>query len=257
MDNEKLIALVKENSVLYDLKHPKYLNAQFKDRIWNNIGEKLQMSGAICKARWSNIRDNYRKSKKRRMIKSGQAAIKAKKYKFEEQLGFLVPYMEERTTYSNVVENDSQTLPVHNCTDDDQNLLIEDNNEANVEINMYEDTVNSSNYDTTEIPISIDKTQKIIHYQIKNKPNTNTESASSVLMKFILQKNEGPSPPEQIHVVDAFLSALAPTLKSFSPYYLNIVKSKIFSIVQEAELDILTQKIITPLSSSTSTSNTP
>ena len=42
MDDETLIVLVEENSVLYDLKHPKYINTQFKERIWKNIGEQLK-----------------------------------------------------------------------------------------------------------------------------------------------------------------------------------------------------------------------
>lgn len=42
---------------------------------------------------------------------------------------------------------------------------------------------------------------------------------------------------QTIHPVDAFLNGLAPTLKNLSPYSLNIAKSRIFSIVQEMELN--------------------
>ncbi|KAL1516271.1 hypothetical protein ABEB36_000190 [Hypothenemus hampei] len=205
-----------------------YFNSPVAAVPWQN--NKYIFFNVVCKARWNNIRDNYRRSKKRRMTKSGQAAVKAKKYKYEEQLGFLVPYMEERTTHSNVVASDNQTLSVNSDTDVYQSQLIAGNNEA----------------DTGKFGKDVKKNKS---------NNTNTESASSVLMKYILEKNKSPSRPDQIHNIDAFLSSLAPTLKNFSPYYQNIAKSKIFSIVQNMELDILSQRITTPSSSSISTSD--
>lgn len=59
-------------------------------------------------------------------------------------------------------------------------------------------------------------------------------------MKYIMQKRENDiANTTQTHSVDAFLAGLSPTLKSFTPYYLNIVKSKIFSIVQEYEMQMI------------------
>jgi len=57
--------------------------------------------GKICKARWNNIRDNYRKSIKKT---SGQAAKKLKKYKFDDQLQFLKPHLQERETMGNIAD---------------------------------------------------------------------------------------------------------------------------------------------------------
>ncbi|XP_030767181.1 uncharacterized protein LOC115890955 [Sitophilus oryzae] len=166
-DDEKLFVLVEENSVLYDLKHPKYINTQFKEKIWKNIGEQLKQSGADCKARWSNIRDNYRKSKKRRMTKSGRAAVKTKKYKYEDQLGFLLPYMEERATYSNVSENGTQTIPDESDTqtfaneddiDDNQNQVTADHAETREEFDDTKNSVNNSDDDPFKTPTLTDKT---------------------------------------------------------------------------------------------------
>ncbi|KAL1516272.1 hypothetical protein ABEB36_000191 [Hypothenemus hampei] len=95
------------------------------------------------------------------MTKSGQAAVKAKKYKYEEQLGFLVPYMEERITHSNVVASDNQTLSVNSDTDVYQSQLIAGNNEADTGVNEFEDTINSNNDGPAEIPTSIDTTPKV------------------------------------------------------------------------------------------------
>ncbi|KAL5237445.1 hypothetical protein ACI65C_004855 [Semiaphis heraclei] len=66
------------------------------------------------------------------------------------------------------------------------------------------------------------------------------DSASTTLMKYIMQKKENNiSNVTQNNPVDAFLAGLSPTLKTFTPYYLNLVKSKIFSIVQEYEMKMI------------------
>lgn len=42
--------------------------------------------------------------------------------------------------------------------------------------------------------------------------------------------------------VDAFLLSIGATLKTFSPYHLNVAKSKIFAVVQEHDLQQIVQK---------------
>jgi len=59
-------------------------------------------TGGNCKARWNNIRDNFRKSLSKRRTTSGQAVKKVKPYRFESQLQFLLEYMEERETKGNI-----------------------------------------------------------------------------------------------------------------------------------------------------------
>ncbi|XP_072761189.1 uncharacterized protein [Anoplolepis gracilipes] len=159
MDDEKLIEYVRECEEIYNLFHPQYLNGTLKDKKWSEISNKLEQVFAACKARWNNIRDNFRKSMKKRVTKSGQAAPKNKKYKYEDQLSFLLPFMKERDTLSNL---------------------------DNVEKNPGDESDHSEN-DTEEI--------------------------------------------------DVFLTGLAPTLKSLTPYYLNIAKSRIFNIIQEIEIN--------------------
>lgn len=45
MDDELLIELVRERQILYNLKDPKYLNADWKGRIWQEIGLKMNVDG--------------------------------------------------------------------------------------------------------------------------------------------------------------------------------------------------------------------
>lgn len=58
----------------------------------------------VCKARWANIRDNFRKSLKKQKTKNDQQATKEKLYKYSEQLSFLKKFFEERETKTNIDE---------------------------------------------------------------------------------------------------------------------------------------------------------
>ena len=42
---EKLIELVREHRVLYDLSHEDYKNIYKKDKVWNEIGEEIGEDG--------------------------------------------------------------------------------------------------------------------------------------------------------------------------------------------------------------------
>ncbi|KAF2904552.1 hypothetical protein ILUMI_01622 [Ignelater luminosus] len=69
------------------------------------------------------------------------------------------------------------------------------------------------------------------------------ESASFTLMKYIPSKNvnQGSAPPAT-HPVDAFLNGIAPTFKTLNPYFLNLPKSEIFTIVQKYEMHMFMQQ---------------
>jgi hypothetical protein len=57
-----------------------------------------------------------------------------------------------------------------------------------------------------------------------------TETASSVLMKYIIVNNKKQS--DYKHPIDAFLEGLDPSLKNLPPYYQHLAKG-IFSVVHE------------------------
>lgn len=57
--------------------------------------------------------------------------------------------------------------------------------------------------------------------------------------------------------VDAFLLSIGATLKKFSPYHLNLAKSKIFHIVQEHDLQQIVEKRQGRLDCDVSTSSEP
>ncbi|XP_071653243.1 uncharacterized protein [Temnothorax longispinosus] len=119
-------------------------------------------SVAACKTRWSNIRDNFRKSLKRRVTKSGQAASKIIKYKFEEELQFLLPYLKERETISNVIDEENET--------EDEELLRKEeffennNNQQSTSRQQSDDSEVSSNV-ANQKPVNSQFIQQILFLQ--------------------------------------------------------------------------------------------
>lgn len=55
-----------------------------------------------CKKSWGSIRDQFRKTLNKRKTKSGQAAENNRKYKYEDIISFLVPYLGEKEGLTNV-----------------------------------------------------------------------------------------------------------------------------------------------------------
>lgn len=79
----------------------------------------------VCKKTWANLRDSFRRAlKRRRETKSGQTVSKIRKWKFEDEMSFLLPFMQERDTCGNLKDVSD---------DDNENERNEDN------INEYDD----------------------------------------------------------------------------------------------------------------------
>ncbi|XP_029662784.1 bromodomain-containing protein DDB_G0270170-like [Formica exsecta] len=260
MDDEKLIEYVRDYEKFYNLAHSQYLNGNYKDKKWAEIAKKLEQPVAACKARWNNIRDNFRKSLKKRITKSGQAAVKFKKYKYEDQLSFLVPFMKEIETKSNL--NKAEKI-LDNENDEDQ-YNDDDNDDSEEEPVKNVENLNQNIDDVTISNLSSSSSSSLKFYKERKVESTKSkfkspETASATLMKYMLERNEKKS-QRVIHPVDAFLAGLAPTLKSLSSYHLNIAKSKFFNIVQEIEMDQIThmqQKYATPPETSSFISSSP
>ena len=45
MNDEKLIELVRNYPVLYDLSNPKYMDTDFKNTLWSKIGAEMKTTG--------------------------------------------------------------------------------------------------------------------------------------------------------------------------------------------------------------------
>ncbi|KAL0859678.1 hypothetical protein ABMA27_010794 [Loxostege sticticalis] len=88
----KLIKLVKENPILYNTKHPKYMDFDSREVIWQKIGDSLGRPGLVCKSRWINMRDQMRRKFKERLKNPTQRVYY---YKYEEELSFMTAYFKD------------------------------------------------------------------------------------------------------------------------------------------------------------------
>ncbi|XP_073958981.1 uncharacterized protein [Choristoneura fumiferana] len=91
----KLLALVKENSILYNTKHPRYLDFDAREVVWQKIGDALNRSDQVCKARWINIRDMMRRKIRERLRNPSHRSYN---YKYEEEMSFMIPYFKDSSS---------------------------------------------------------------------------------------------------------------------------------------------------------------
>lgn len=191
-------------------------------------------------------------------------------------MSFLLPFMQERETCTNlkdVSDDDNENEPnenVYNDTNndredvrndrrDDQNDDRRDDGNDDREDNQNDDKDDGKDDDIVEELHAEDEKKKkqkenyrksLATNKTKTKGNrcqTQPESASVILMKYILDKktksqitpNNSSTQPSAI---DTFFSSIAATVKNFSPSYQNIAKSQIFSIITDLEMKQITQE---------------
>ncbi|XP_017777076.1 PREDICTED: uncharacterized protein LOC108563043 [Nicrophorus vespilloides] len=186
MDTKKLIELVKAHPCLYDQSFPKFFDTEHKEHLWKQISREMGDSANACRARWNSLRENYRKSLKRRAVQP--VSTKQKLYKYEAQISFLKKYYQDDAEFVNAAEENDEDEEVS----DDANAPVL--NET-LETDAAEEDV---------------------------------KQVSTTTMK-----------STDLDVIDAFLDAITPTLINFTPYHMNIAKTKIFSAVQEVELNMI------------------
>ncbi|XP_076655104.1 uncharacterized protein LOC143360280 [Halictus rubicundus] len=101
MQDERLIECVRSREFLYDYTHTHYMDTKYKSIAWREIAEELNQPAALCKSRWQNIRDQFRKYRiKHNAGRGGSTPDTYRKYKFEDMLQFLTPHFQEREMHS-------------------------------------------------------------------------------------------------------------------------------------------------------------
>ncbi|KAG8225331.1 hypothetical protein J437_LFUL005345 [Ladona fulva] len=206
-----------------------------------------------CKRKWSSIRDQLRRTLQKRKTKSGQAAHKNRKYKYEDILTFLVPHLGEREGISNVTklqddEEDDENESVDDKGEDfakektcqqrtgqqrtmDEESITEDENipGATRDNNFPSSHVFGNKYMFVK--------PKALKRKILLPTETLQDSPSRQLMAFILAEKEAEKKATYLQdPVNALLGGIAPSLKFLNPHLLNEAKGRIFGVVQEMEL---------------------
>ncbi|KAL4714359.1 hypothetical protein ACJJTC_009711 [Scirpophaga incertulas] len=102
---ERLIDEVKKYPVLYDTRHENHRDIDVRDRCWLEISEKLGANSEVLKREWKILRDSMRQALKR--SKNGvttKAGAPCKKWRFENRMSFILPYMTMRRNQRRISE---------------------------------------------------------------------------------------------------------------------------------------------------------
>jgi hypothetical protein len=144
---------------------------------------------------------------KKLTTKSGQSAsIKIPKWKDADEMSIVRPYLRERDIVT-ILEFD-----VKGETDEEELLPAESEHDGTA--GRKEQTPPSAK-------------NKIFRGTLK-RPIYPPETASAVLMKYLVESDSERHAEPPVNPVDAFFKSIAATVKTFSPPHQNICKSRIF-----------------------------
>ncbi|XP_053619007.1 uncharacterized protein LOC128680165 [Plodia interpunctella] len=220
----ELIELVRNNEVLYDFNHPKYMDFNAREVAWQMIGDELKRPAADCKLRWINIRDVNRRILRKKLAMPHN---RGRLYKYENELAFMRPFYRDVHIQGGEFESDDKSEQNWNG-DDNGPDDVDDQNEEEVEIPVKKEV---------KTPKKSRKRKKKDIYEDEDDDEDDIPIAACVNEPITAAEGFDPTDP-----VDAFLISIGATLKTFSPYHLNLAKSKIFSVVQEHDLQQIVQK---------------
>ncbi|XP_071950051.1 uncharacterized protein [Antedon mediterranea] len=221
MNIEKLILLVQQNKILYDKSSNEYKQDKQKADVWKAIGNEVGVDGESAKKKWINLRDSLQRTIKTNSTKSGDAGGGGvKKYKWADQMHFLVPYLEPRQS--------SSSLDFLNLMMDDQVLFTE---ELDLE-------------DTTE--------ESIVVAPKRSAPSKPASSSSSKAPKYdnvglkivdyLESKEINKTPKKNKDALELFFESTFQTVKSFPKIKQIQVKKAITSLVFDIEEEIVNEE---------------
>lgn len=96
----------------------------------------------VKKERWGNLRDQYKKHMNKRKTKSGQGATTLKKYKYEKNLNFLFPHVQDRHTITSIESENEQTQDASKAEKSPQNTTQDESELFNNDTDITELTPN-------------------------------------------------------------------------------------------------------------------
>ncbi|KAF2880367.1 hypothetical protein ILUMI_25814 [Ignelater luminosus] len=230
MDEERLISLVQSNDILYNPYHKGYNNTVKKEHLWKTISNELRQPVTACKSKWYNLRDQYRRIVRHRHSYNEESTEKKRKiWKFEEEMSFLLPFLREKRTSILDLDNTAQIEEDENSTNSQTKSNVLYTTSEDLKKRLHNTPTSSDDLKTFK---------RIKQNELHDKRSTD-EDLSSFLMKYFLEQNSNSIRTR--HPIDNFFASLAETVKTFSPLYQNIAKSKLFNIVSELEREFLTK----------------
>lgn len=140
--------------------------------------------------------------------------MKVRKWKYEDEMSFLIPYFQERKHIRLVCDN---PFDADIIISDDEN---HDKKSEDRDIGESAELESSASYKFT--PLNGDQEDSFTMLENNSSQNSFPEK-------------------DKDKVIDAFLASVGATIKTFSPYMQIMAKSKIFNVVSEMELQHIKQ----------------
>ncbi|XP_071498193.1 uncharacterized protein [Diadema antillarum] len=209
---EELICEVEKNPCLYDKSLPSFKESVKKLDVWNQIGDKLGISGEAAKKKWTHLRDAFQRNERKKKDKrSGDAASTTKTYKYAAVMSFLLPHIHVRETSTNLSSSNR-----------------EDEADKDGEDESLHGNDSTSDVDMTEKPASPSPPK-----ETPKKPKRQ-ELECAMLDYFRQRSTSFPSTS-----VDPFFQEIAATIGKLPPIIQSRLKFDIYQMVHKAEIDHL------------------
>lgn len=207
-ENEKLIGLVRDHPILYDVGNKDYKDIARKAEAWADIAAKMNFqSGVVAKNKWRHLRDSYAKYLRTQGNGMGQYSKKYKHWTWAREMQFLKPHVTTRHTDMSVTGNHS---------DSDTETRVKTEPSLGESPRYYDD---SRNEDTAI------KSRKQRAEQLSfDAPEETIECFRSGKL------------PKSKDAMDLLFLSYAQTLKTFSPRRRAAVKLQIAQIINNAEI---------------------
>lgn len=185
--------------------------------------------GSECKERWESLRSQYRKNENKQKTKSGQAASIISNWKYASQMHFLKQFMKDISRVTLMTTDD----------DSDEEKSDESTNECEIEANNNENNNEENVDEDVDKEVTQTSSLKTPKLRIKITHTDTKESASTTLMKYLVQQKREEQPP---HPIDTFFSLMATSVNKFNATDQHFVKTKLFSLVSDIEAKYIVSK---------------
>jgi hypothetical protein len=166
--------------------------------------------------------------KRQKRAKSEQECLPIKKWKFEDELSFLQPYLKDRTTVSSVNCGEGET---HDESSSDVQEIPEDNPTVPIFLSQESGAPVSTTPRSSAPMVRLPTWSKSRQFAMNAEPQ---ETPSAVMMKYLLNQRQADD-------IDTFFSSMAATVRNFPPRERALAKAQVFSVISKLEIELVTQ----------------
>ncbi|CAG9853847.1 unnamed protein product [Phyllotreta striolata] len=249
---EKLIEAVRIRQILYDISHADYMRTKLKTEKWGEIAKEIGMkSGSEAKSLWEKLRHSLRDAirRQKKCFKSGAGAEVVKEWKFQKQMGFLQPYMANKSREGNLQDNETENIS-QDFEVNEEAVEVDNENLQQMDIEQQSENVeDESQSQTLSEKLPTMRTSSATPKAVKKLKKDNV----ATLFKESIEKREERAKarmeerrtllqqiqPTQNDPLFNFFMAMYQSTKRMPPSYQHMVKNRLFNEVSQAEAMLL------------------